>query len=224
MTVPLSRTVRFTPPGEHGEGPPVYIIAAPTLMQRAAFRRDVAAAGARYPGQDELFRALRDGVRVAVEEEAQPALLESLDAAEAAGAGLAEDAELARDLAAIESAMRRHHPPYAALEAERTYWLSVAPIVAARHFLRGWEGVAARFERRNGLVPEEVLAGISDAHVEAIGWEAIALMSPSRAQAKNSASPSPSPSDQPTSPAEPSPATAAPDGSSLASGSNAIPA
>jgi hypothetical protein len=223
MTVSLSRTVRFTPPGEQGESPPVYVITAPTLMQRAAFRRDVAAAGARYPGQDEMFRALREGIRAAVEEDAQPALLEKLDAAEAAGSGLAEDAELARDLAEIETAMRRHHPPYAALEAERAYWLSIAPIVAARHFLRGWEGVEAPFRRQNGLVPEDLLAQLPDATVEAIGWEAIALMSPSRVQAKNSASPSPSPSDPATSPAEPSPPTAVPDGSSSASASAGTP-
>jgi hypothetical protein len=170
-----------------------------------------------------MYQALRDGVRAVVEEEGQAVLLEKLDAAEAAGSGLAEDAELARDLAEIETAMRRHHPPYAALEAERAYWLSVAPIVASRHFLRGWEGVAARFERRHGLMPEDLLAEIPDAHVEAIGWEAIALMSPSRAQAKNSASPSPSPSDPATSPAEPNQPTAAPDGSSSASASAGTP-
>jgi len=223
MSIPLGKTVRFTPKGEAGDNPPVYAIAVPTLMQRAAFRRDVAAAGARYPGQDEMFVALREGVRAAVEDDAQPALLETLDAAEAAGAGLAEDAELARDMAGIEAAMRRHHPPYAALEAERAYWLSVAPIVAARHFLRGWEGVAAPFRRQAGLVPEDLLAELPDAHVEAIGWEAISLMSPSRAQAKNSASPSPSPSDPQTSPAEPSRPTAAPDGNSSASASPATP-
>lgn len=220
---PLSRTIRFTPSGE-GDGAPVYVIAVPTLMQRAGFRRDVAAAGARYPGQDEMFEALREGVRSAVEDDAQPALLETLDAAQAAAEGLAEDAELVRDMAAIETAMRRHHPPYAALEAERAYWLAVAPIVAARHFLRGWQGVAAPFRRVGGLAPEELLAELPDGHVEAVGWEAIALMSPSRVQAKNSASPSPSPSARPTSPAEPSPATADPAGTSSASASPATPA
>lgn len=224
MSVPLSRAVRFTPPGEQGESPPVYLIAVPTLMQRAAFRRDVTAAGARYPGQEEMFEALRAGVRAVVEEEAQPALLETLDAAQAAGDGLAEDAELVRDMAEIEKAMRRHHPPYAALEAERAYWLSVAPIVAARHFLRGWEGVEPPFRRVAGLVPEELLAQLPDGHVEAFGWDAISLLSPSRVQAKNSASPSPSPSDPKISQAEPNRPTAAPDGSSSASASPAIPA
>jgi hypothetical protein len=63
--------------------------------------------------------------------------------------------------------------------------LEVAPILAAQQFLRGWENVEPVFDRRNGLVSETALGEIPESHIIEIGLEAISLMSPTEAEAKN---------------------------------------
>ena len=59
LPVSANDVIRFTPPdlAEH-ENAPLYLIAVPTLLRRAAWRRDVSAQGARYPGDSERFAVM----------------------------------------------------------------------------------------------------------------------------------------------------------------------
>lgn len=177
------------------ETPPVYLIGVPTVMGRAAWRRDVAAAGARYWTDELMLEALRYGIRLVVEAEQQPELLAIVDRYEEEKAAASEGASGATpngDLVEIERAIRTHYPRYAEMEADRVFWLTVAPIKAAQHFLRGWENLATRFERKAGLVSEAALGGLPETHVMEIGFKAMNLMVPGKDQEKNFASPSPS--------------------------------
>ena len=112
-------------------------------------------------------------------------------------------------------------PAYATLVAAREFYLNVAPILAAQHFLAGWENVAVAVETARGQITEACLAQLDRTHVLEAGWYAISLMSVSKEQAANLKSPSPSRSGRngsATAPADPTagPSTAAPDGTSAA--------
>lgn len=166
-----------------GDGGPVYLIATPTLLQRAAWRRDVAAAGARYPSDDELHRAIVADVTDAAPSNLDE-LLASLEAVRDVPADERDPDDIARYQAVVGMA-RRVGGQYARLEADRGYWADVAPLVAVRTFLVGWEGLAVRFSR--DLVDE-----IPETHQRVVGWAAIDRMRLSEDARKNFASPSPS--------------------------------
>lgn len=198
--IPLSAKdqLPFTPV----EGGPTYQLAVPTMLSRAAFRRDVQAAGARYVQDTDMLEILRDGVRAVVEESGQGPLLDLIDNYEALRGEpdkLAADPELLKDLGEIEQAVSKHYAPYAEAEADRGHWLAVAPIVAFRHFVRGWEGLDVTFEARGGRVTEACLAQVPENDILMVGYHCMTLMHPTQAQAKNSESRSPSPSDRETS-------------------------
>ena len=166
------------------ESPPVYLLATPTLLERAKWRRAVLATGAHWHDDGVMIACLRTGIAETVAPEDRAEVMEIVERFADLDGGAAPD-DLAREFEEIERAVQGAYAPYAALAADRAYWLSVAPILAAQHFLRGWENVEARFERRNGLVAEAALAAIPESHVIEIGLEAIALMSPTGDQAKN---------------------------------------
>lgn len=217
MTLPVSTkdVIRFQPE----EGGPVYLLAVPSYLQRAAFRRDVRAAGATYPGDKDLLKALREDLAAV-----NPANLEDLlalvDEAEAATAGEV-DPETVDRLADLARLARAIGGRYAALEGDREFWLAVAPLVACRHFLIGWDGRAETFVRHHGLTTDETLGLLSDADLLAIGFRAMALMQPSKDQEKNSASPSPSRLAPPPSPTDSTSSPATTDGNSSVSATEA---
>jgi len=172
-----------------GGQPPVYLIRVPSLRARAAWRRDVAASGARMPSNAEMFEAMRAALR-----EVAPAnldaLLEMVDQAEyAAEKGEPLDAKAAREIGALETQLLSV-PVYSVLQGARQYWASIAPIIAAQHFIAGWESVGAPYETSRGLVTDAALEALPRGHAEEAGWHAIGLMSVSKDQTKNSASPS----------------------------------
>jgi hypothetical protein len=174
--------------------PPVYRLGVASHFQRAAFRRDLRASGATYPGDAELYRALRDDLRDVAPYNLD-ALLELIDGVEAAAQGDV-DPDALRGLETITRLARSAGGRYAALEGDREFWLSIAPIVACRHFLLGWEGVKAAdgadaaFERRRNLTTDETLAQLDEAELRAVGFKIMSLMRPSKDLEKNSASPS----------------------------------
>ncbi len=194
---------RFTPPARADEpAPPVYLIAPMTWRQRATWRAELARGGAgRFASDEQLARAVRD----AVEEVAPGNLaecLESVDAmlgllaakpvrddagAEAAGADPEQDARRRAVLDAYDAVERAmaSHPRVAAMMAERAMFNSIAPVVAAAISLQGWEGVAVPFERRGGLVPDDVLEALPEADLYAIGNRALQLMRVSETDRKN---------------------------------------
>ena len=184
--------------------------------------RDLAALGASYPADEHMFALLRNGIRALVAADEQAQWLEFVDQYEALPD---ERPRMAERMQFLEAELRRRYPPYAQALADRSFWLAVSPIVAARRFLRGWENVSLPFRRsEEGLVPESLIDALPEDHVRAIGGRAMELMYVDAEAEKNSASPSPSGGGQQISPAAPTPRTAAPDGSSTASSSPAIPA
>ncbi|MCM8738286.1 hypothetical protein M5E06_29600 [Azospirillum sp. A1-3] len=173
---------------------PVYRLRVPSHFQRAAFRRDLRAAGATYPGDAELYKALREDLR-----EVNPynldSLLELVDSVEAAAQGDV-DPDALDGLEAITRLARAAGGRYAAMEGDREFWLSVAPIVACRHFLLGWEevkaadGTDAPFVRRRDITTDETLSHLDEAELRTVGFKIMSLMRPSKDQEKNFASPS----------------------------------
>ena len=165
------------------ETAPVYLIATPTILERAKWRRAVVSVGARWHDDAAMIDCLKRGIAEVIEPERQDEILATVDSFAEANDDVTAD--LARDFEEVERAILSAFEPYAAMAADRAYWLEVAPILAAQQFLRGWENVDSAFERRNGLVSETALGGIPEAHVIEIGLEAISLMSPTEAEAKN---------------------------------------
>ena len=204
---------RYTPPQRADDpAPPVYLIAPMTWRQRAAWRGDLARAGvSRIPTDEEFVR----GVRAALEEVAPENLAECLDAVDAmlglmaagpmpdappAPAGEGEgatpapdperDAETKRRAAVLDAygVVERavlSHPRVAAMAAERSLFNSFAPILAAAHALRGWEGVPVPFVRRGGVVPDDALDRLDEDDLRAVGYRALELMRVSDTDRKN---------------------------------------
>jgi hypothetical protein len=205
-----------------GDAVPVYHVRVPTLRDRAVWRRAVAEAGARLPSQAELLDALRAALREVAPENLE-ALLEKVDLFAAMEAGkVPPDAELARDMAALETQLLAV-PRYAVLVGARTFWFEIAPLVAAAHFLAGWENAGVDYAAERGRVSDELLGALPQGHAAEMGLRAIGLMSLTPAEAKNSASRSRSPAARPRMPAEIAPPTAGGDGSSTASSSPETP-
>ena len=206
---------RYTPPHRASDpAPPVYLIAPMTWRQRAAWRGDLARSGvSRIPTDDEFVRGVRAALEeVAPENLAE--CLDAVDAmlglmaagpmpeADApppaeGGAPAPEptpdperDAEIARRTAVVdaygtvERAMATH-PRVAGMAAERTMFNGLAPVLAAAHALRGWEGVAVPFVRRNGIVPDDTLDRLPEDDLRAVGFRALELMRVSDATRKN---------------------------------------
>ena len=72
--------------------------------------------------------------------------------------------------------LRGHFPDLDALLAARERYTRTAPIVAAQLFLRGWEGLAIKYEARAGRVTTACLSALPAEHVSAIGRKALELM------------------------------------------------
>jgi len=183
---------RFTP--ESGNA--VYLIRIPTLGLKASFRRHCVAAGIQIWPKRELCRRAAITLR-----EANPDNLDSLldlvaevEAAAEDGADLGEATLTA--WTGLSQELRRFDPGFAGLVADNQHWTQLAPIIAARFFLAGWEGIDLAFKRGiDGLVPEDLLELLPEADLTAIGWRALQLMTPTGAQEKNSDLPPPSPPD-----------------------------
>ena len=239
---------RFTPPELEGQkGAPVYLIQPTDLLGKAAFRRELRAMGVSYPSTAELMEALRAGIRAGLAEDQQQGFLDLLDRAEDHRSAMADAVRAvaeadeeereglikdmpqlseadAYDLNTLERDMHLHYPPYAELLADRTYYLEVAPILAAQHFLVGWENVDARFTRKRGVVALDLLeSAMPEDRIKLIGNRAMTLMQPSRDEAKNSASRPGSPAGRGTSKAGSGRSTARP-GKSKAKSTKKTPA
>jgi len=192
----VSGVDRFTPAALVGKAnAPVYLIGIATRSARAVFRREVAAAGARFWAPSEFHRLAREYV-----EQVAPAnseeLLARIDAIAAVSeeTGVAEIQAAAADWNDLAEKLIRHFPVFAGRHADNQHYLTIAPMLAARMFLTGWEGGDLPAFRRglDGLLLEEVAEQIPDADFDAIGWRAMALMQPQETERKNSVSPQPS--------------------------------
>lgn len=182
---------RYIPPFYEGQDDaPVYLLRTPSLIERAAFRRDLRAAGATYSSDEDLFEALREGVR-AIDPVNRDELLADVDAIAESGIENASG-ELRARVGEIMRQVRAFYPRFAGLEGDREYFMQVMPIVACRHFLLGWENLDAPFERKNGLTSDHCLQQLPDRDLYAVGFHALSLMNVSETERKNSESRSPS--------------------------------
>lgn len=171
---------RLQPDGEAG---PTYLIKTPSFLERAAWRREVASAGARYPGDAALFQALKDDLK-AVGPENLSELLARVD--EVATMDREErTADVMQAITPVIDMVRRLGGDYARLEAERSHWVEIAPYVAAQRFLVGVEGGEVPVKPTQGGLDVATLAALPQDHVLACGWRAVDLMTLSRAAAKN---------------------------------------
>ena len=225
LPISTQDVTRFIPlDAQNQDKPPVYMIGVPKQLERAAWRRDVRAQGATYPSELDRLTLMKKGVEEMARPEQKPELLaviaEAIAAREEQPRAVIEDPP---KLQRIGEILRQNYPPYAELLGERDYWLSVAPIMAARRFLQGWENVDLPFERQFGLVPEALMEFIAEAHVAAIGWQAITRMTLSKEREKNSVSPPPSLPSPTSTTAASAPPTDQP-GNSSASATSATPA
>jgi hypothetical protein len=166
------------------ESPPIYFLATPTILERAKWRHAVLATGARWHDDDAMVACLKRGISEVAAPDQEAELLDIVDRFASYGEGRAPE-DLAIDFEEIERTVQGAYPAYAGLAADRAYWLSVAPILAAQQFLRGWENIDAPFEQRAGQLTEDCLAMIPESEVMEIGLKAIELMSPTEDLAKN---------------------------------------
>jgi hypothetical protein len=178
------RELRLTEIATRFENPPIYLLATPTILERAKWRRSVLATGARWHDDDAMVACLKRGIAEVVAPAQETDLLDLIDRFASYGEGLAP-ADLAINFEEIERTIQSAYPAYAGLAADRAYWLSVAPITAAQHFLRGWENIGTPFEQRAGQLTEDCLALIPEAHIMEVGLKAIELMAPTADMAKN---------------------------------------
>lgn len=171
-SAPLSRdhTETFTPPGSKRS----YVLAPLSRRERNLFRRDMVAAGAVNPAQGQLFDAMRHALR-AFEPTNLDELLAVVDAAEATPPGEELSPEMRESLMPIETACMSW-PGYASLVAAREFWWSTMPTVILSLSLRGWDGPGLpEFRRAYDGVPTELIDGIPEADLGALGGRAFAL-------------------------------------------------
>ncbi len=203
------------------DAPPAFIVTVPTLMQRAAWRRDVGATGAKMHDDAALLAELRRQVAAAYDagDPDRDRIVGIIDVYARGEASAEETDEFNR----LQEVVRRSSATFAEMCADRAHYMAVAPYMACRHFLRARENPDYVYRRRNGLVLEEELAAMAEEDIAEIGTRIMMLMIPSRAQLGNSGSPSPSRGDPTTSPADPTLPMAA-DGTSSASSTSGTPA
>lgn len=208
---------------------PVYRLAVPSHLQRAAFRRDLLATGATYAGDKALYAALRADIE-AISPDNLAEALEIIDAVEAVGKPADADPELRDRYTEIARIARGLGGRYAGVEGDFEFYLSVAPFIACRHFLMGWEGVKdaagndAPFVRRGNLTTDETLGHLDENEMRAVGFKILNLMQPTKAMEKNSVSPSRSASSRTLSPTAKKKRPTVRRGKSSANGTTATPA
>ena len=199
MNIPLSASavMRWSPDVEGGEAAQFRIKPA-SLIERAAFRRDIAAQGCRFPTQAELFAILR-GLLADHGDEESGGFLAAIDYLEftAETPPDAGDAEAAQQIAeaaalveALEETLRGFENPYLRALADREHFLTVAPLIAAQRFCVGWEGAYAgadlpAFQQRNGLIPLELLEQLDPNLRTLLGFRCLDAVNLSGAARKN---------------------------------------
>lgn len=162
----------------------LYQIKPATLLERAWFRRDVAAAGARFVTDAEIAAECRSTIERVAPDNAED-LLARLDAATAPTA-TGDGRRAARAaIDVIADALGPYSPRIAVLLANRDMWFEIAPLMAARRFLIGAAGGAPWPRGPDGLLEEATLAALPPGHIQAIGLHAILLLSPSDTARKN---------------------------------------
>ncbi len=190
--------VAFTPP----DSPRTYRIAPLTYRERIAFRAALAREAGLRPSPQDVSTALRTALREIAPSnlDAALAVVDAADAARADAEAAPRDADAQARLAEAQARLAviisacMDVPVYAELRAAGERWTGMAPWVACRHALRGWEGPGLpAFQRDKGLVPEALLDVMPASEIAAVGWRSFLLVSLDRSAEGNSVAPLPSP-------------------------------
>lgn len=166
--------------------PPCYLLAVPTMQGRAAYNRDLAGAGADFPGDDEFLKTIAETARSLMDPaEAEPVL----DAIERVRSDRGDEPAKAM-VERAQTILIPHDPHLQALRARRAYWFEMAPLLAARRWLMGaviGDGDNLMVRRGlDGLATEDALREhFPDADITACGWHALGLTNMDRPTAKN---------------------------------------
>lgn len=180
-----TQPVRFTPQWLDGQpDAPVYFVRAGSVNDRDALEAELAGppfnAGSVWP--HELREAVDDGARTILSSPDDLARVLSAVASVNNGEGTTADTLLVREL---ESSLADVWPPYADLLRRQVARQQRLPTLAARRFLRGWEGVAGAdgnplpFETGiDGMVRLETLGQLPPLDLKAVGIFAYNLLYP----------------------------------------------
>ena len=136
--------VAFTPPGS----PRTYRLAPLTYRERIAFRAALAREAGMRPSPQDVSNGLRAALREIAPANVDEALgiVDNADAAREAVDATPEDTTLKARLAEAQARLAviitacMDVPVYAELRAAGERWTGMAPWVACRHALRGWDG------------------------------------------------------------------------------------
>ena len=190
--------VAFSPP----DSPRTYRIAPLTYRERITFRAALAREAGLRPSPQDVSTALRTALREIAPNnlDAALAVVDAADAARADAEAAPRDADAQARLAEAQARLAviisacMDVPVYAELRAAGERWTGMAPWVACRHALRGWEGPGLPpFQRDKGLVPEALLDTMPASEIAAVGWRSFLLVSLDRSAEGNSVAPLPSP-------------------------------
>jgi hypothetical protein len=197
--IPLSASAieRWRPIG-YGDSAPEFLIKPASLIERAEFRRAVAAHGCRFPTQAEIFAILRGLLKDYGDDHAAPFLtaIDLLEAAEQTPLA-ADDADAAAGLAEataaldqLERSLMGFANPYAAALADREHFLAVAPVLAIQRFCLGWEGeiegeTLPAFRRHGNLIPMDLVEELPAALRLQLGFRCLDYVSLSSKARKN---------------------------------------
>jgi hypothetical protein len=203
---------------------PIFLLKVPTVADRVDYRYELAKAGVRRWSDLAMLDALADGVKVLLPSETdaqRESLLTEIEATKQRITDFLIDARDGRidrqdekkfaelwkqavsmpeSLLAVEFIIADQVPSYAYKAADREVFDHKRGLIAAKRFLIGWENLDAPFHRTLVGVPEEILAPLKRAQLEAIGWQIEQLLEPSqdalgnwRSGAGYSPAPTPSP-------------------------------
>lgn len=174
LPVSAKDLIPFTPSVYESDAEkPVYRIAVPTLMSKPRWEREVAAAGAVRITEQRTAEFLRDAVTSLLHGDARDTALRDLDSIaelrerqanlrkgeEFTDEDKLELMQLVGRIAELGDWAAQQWPPYAELVAQQDYWFTMSRILAARHFLRGWEGVTEVCGVCQGIAPPPAAEG-----------------------------------------------------------------
>lgn len=215
------------------EGGPTYLLRVPRVADRAAYRREVSAAGGRRRSQLALIEDVKDAVeRLLPGEDDRPEREARLGELEAQAQGIRDALEVwqtdrspesqAALLAALQTSERVNEivaivrsvdAAIARKIADNEVYPQIAGLVAARMFLVGWQGLPVPFKRSAFGLDDALLDQVPSGDLVAIGERVAELLEPPQERLGNSASASggsssPTPSPEPSTAPESDPSQA----------------
>lgn len=201
MLLDPTKPVPFKP----REDGPTYHLRVPTVMDRAKYRKALAAAGARFWRNLELVRLGRTSIDKLLPGEDGDDGRELLDLyikrlelaleARRTSPGKEADDELIAAVQIPEAvstlllAIAEHDPAMRKAAGDNASYYLLAGIEACRLFLVGADGLAT-FKRGLGGPTDETLNQITSGDLERIGFQVEEMLEPTEARLGNSASPS----------------------------------